>query len=251
MDARLTSLVLRGVRYRNGERGSGGGRWEINKTVTYLTFSRRQAYTRHFSLLYLRCHPPSSFAISLSPSTLPVAIYPSHFSCFYLSRSDSGAPRMRDLKQLKRSAKHFNLASGAFMPRARARVRIRVRLDIHLSVSSRLSRPILSFRCVFLVLSARCQVADAKSRRRAYYLRSSREWKRRVVWARVASRREAENAQDGPTSIKWGQEKCEEDRKEPRVPRGGGRTVAAVTTEGGDGLTPVCLRGANGVLQLF
>lgn len=87
---------------------------------------------------------------SPSPSTLSLAIYPSHFSCFYLSRSNSGAPRMRDLKQLKRSAKHFNLASGAFMPRARARSC--TPCDIHLSVSSffDLSYP----SAVFLVLSA-------------------------------------------------------------------------------------------------
>jgi len=37
----------------------------------------------------------------------------------------------------------------------------------------------------------------------------------------------SEDARDGPTSIKWGQEKCEEDGKEPRVPRGDGRTAAA------------------------
>ncbi|TGZ51214.1 hypothetical protein DBV15_03172 [Temnothorax longispinosus] len=56
-------------------------------------------------------------------------------------------------------------------------------------------------------------------------LRSPGEWRRR----------EAEDAQDGPTSIKRGQEKCEEDRKEPRVPRGGGRTAAAAAAAAGGG----------------
>lgn len=75
-----------------------------------------------------------------------------------------------------------------------------------------------------------------------------------MVWASSEPKRGRGRARDGPTSIKRGQEKCEEDRKEPRG--GGGRTaVAAVAAVmaggGGDGLTPVCLRGANGVLQLF
>lgn len=78
------------------------------------------------SIFVVTLHP--LFATSLSPSTISPAIYPSHFSCFYLSRSDSGAPRMRDLKQLKRSAKHFNLTSGAFMPRARAHTLIYISL---------------------------------------------------------------------------------------------------------------------------
>lgn len=239
-------MAWRWVRYKVGERGSGGGRWEINKTVTYLPFSRRQAYTRHFSLLYLRCHPPPTPLPprSPSPSTISPAIYPSHFSCFYLSRSDSGAPRMRDLKQLKRSAKHFNLASGAFMPRARAR------LDIHLSSSFDLSYPSAVYSSSY-PLDARSQTRRVGGARPAS---ARRQRERRLVWTSSEPRRETEDARDGPTSIERGQEKCEEDRKEPRASRGGGRTVvaAAVTaTAGEDGLTPVCLRGANGVLQLF
>lgn len=52
---------------------------------------------------------------------------------------------------------------------------------------------------------------------------------------------------DGPTSMESRGRKSEkeEDRKEPRAPE-------EEEEAGGDGLTPpVCLRGANGVLQLF
>lgn len=114
------------------------------------------------------------------------------------------------------------------MPRARARACAHALL--YISLSSRLSTyPILPL-CIPLILSARRQVADAESRRRAAScLRSSRERENGCEewFGRVASRREAEDAQDGPTSIKRGQEKCEEDRKEPRVLRVGGRTAAA------------------------
>lgn len=131
---------------------------------------------------------------------------------------------MRDLKQLKRSAKHFNLASGAFMPRARAR------LDIHLSVSSffNLSYPSAVYSSSY-PLDARSQTRRVGNARTTSVRRENRD----EGWlGRVASRREAEDARDGPTSIERGQEKCEEDRKEPREPRGGSRTAAAVAAAG-------------------
>lgn len=147
-------------------------RWEINKTVTYLPFSPRQAYTRHFSLLYLRSHP-------LPPTTVPVRYHPLYLSLslFLPSFPRSSrylsvplfpllfvslrfrTPRTRDLKQLKRSAKHFNLASGASTPRAN--------VDTHLFVSSSFSdliSPLLL--CVLLVLSAGSQTPREEERER-------------------------------------------------------------------------------------
>lgn len=130
-------------------------RWEINKTVTYLPFSPRQAYTRHFSLLYLRSHPlplatvPVCYHSLISPS-LSLSFFSlsfvSLFPLLFVSLRFR-APRTRDLKQLKRSAKHFNLASGAST--------LRADVDTHLFVSSSSSKlisPLLL--CVFLVLSA-------------------------------------------------------------------------------------------------
>lgn len=150
---------------------------------------------------------------------------------------------MRDLKQLKRSAKHFNLASGAFMPRARARALIYISPSL---------RPILSFRCVFLVLSARRQVADAEGWKRAYYLRSSREQRRRVVWTSSEPKRGGGRTRwtdidrTGAGKVRGRQKRAKRTKRRQQDGGGGGGGGG-----GGDGLTPVCLRGANGVLQLF
>lgn len=132
---------------------------------------------------------------------------------------------MRDLKQLKRSAKHFNLASRRFHA-----ARAPVRTPCYTSLCLLVFRPILSFRCVFLSsypLDVRSQTRRVGDAPRPAFARRERENGCEEWFGRVASRREAEDAQDGPTSIKRGQEKCEEDRKEPRVLRVGGRTAAA------------------------
>lgn len=95
------------------------------------------------------CHrQPFSFAIIL------LSVFLSPFSRYLFVSLSSllfvslrfRTPRTRDFKQLKQSAKHFNLASGASTPRAD--------VDTHLFVfssSSDLISPLLS--CVFLVLS--------------------------------------------------------------------------------------------------
>lgn len=168
---------------RGSERGSGGGRWEINKTVTYLPFSPRQAYTHGISrssifVLTLRRNPlshphsvhPSAlrshhrrrplssssfFRLSLFLSLfryLAVALFPLLFVSLRFR-----TPRMRDLKQLKRSAKHFNLASGAPIPSART--------VIYISLSLCVLRPSL-----FSVCSS-FSIRSMPGRRRAYRAR--------------------------------------------------------------------------------
>lgn len=149
---------------------------------------------------------------------------------------------MRDLKQLKRSAKHFNLASGAFMPRGRAR------LDIHLSVSSSfdLSHPSAVYSSSY-PLDAGRRLAES----RAYCLRSSREWRRRVVWTSSEPKRRGRGRtrwtdidKTGTGKVRGRQRRAKSTKRRWQDGGGGG-------DGGGDGLTPVCLRGANGVLQLF
>lgn len=111
------------------------------------------------------------------------------------------------------------------MPRGRARALIYISLSPHLS-----TYPILPL-CIPRPIRS-TQVAD--SRRVARTASVRRENGDEGWFGRVASRREeAEDARDGPTSIKRGQEKCEEDREEPRVPRGGGRTAVAAVMAGG------------------
>lgn len=116
------------------------------------------------------------------------------------------------------------------MPRARARARLCARLVIHLSVFSSfdLSYPSAVYSSHPIRSTSGRRRGESETR---HVLPSLVEREREngcEEWfGRVVSRREAEDAQDGPTSIKRGQEKCEEDRKEPRVLRVGGRTAAA------------------------
>lgn len=93
---------------------------------------------------------------------------------------------MRDLKQLKRSAKHFNLASGAL-----------ARVPIYISLSFRSPTYLL-----YMFLSARRQTRRVRDARTTVYS-SSERW-RRVIRASSELKREARGARDGPTSMERG-----------------------------------------------
>lgn len=146
----------------------------IKLSLIYPSPEGRPTHGISRSSIFLVTLRPRSPPPCLPSPFLSLAIYPSHFSRFYLSRSDSGAPRMRDLKQLKRSAKHFNLASGAFMPRAPARsyAHSRAHALIYISLSSRLSTYPIVPLCIPRPIRSTPGRRRGKLERRAYCLRS-------------------------------------------------------------------------------
>lgn len=194
--------------------------------------------------------PSSSFPLSLSLFCyLAVALFPLLFVSLRFR-----APRMRDLKQLKRSAKHFNLASGAPMPSTRTLIYIYLSLAPSFSVSSDLVCPLCVPRPIRSMPGRRraSRVGDARTVLTASEREKERDnggegWFGREAKSRIEA---GERARGGPTSMERTRksERKTEKSQEHQEETGGGWQGGS---GGGDGLTPVCLRGANGVLQLF
>lgn len=186
--------------------GLGGSRrakrWEINKTVTYLPFHGAgvHALSAHASILF----PSLSFQTDWPYSRLDPSL-----SCHGSSAQYT--------QQLKRGAKHFNLASQP-LPRA--------------------CRGACSHPEFLRPLLPTLSYTFGAERREGGRLVYAREESERVETTRRKKKRRrmregGETAQrPGETGMNRKIEKWRE-------------------TEGEDGLTPVCLRGANGVLQLF
>lgn len=143
---------------------------------------------------------------------------------------------MRDLKQLKRSAKHFNLASGAPMPSTRTLIYIYLSLAPSLSLC--VLRPSLSSVCSSSYpLDARSQTR-VEGRRRAYRAHRAKERKRErdnggEGWfgREAKSRIEAESAREvdrhrwnGPGKVRGRQKRAKSTRRRQGV---AGRAVVA------------------------
>lgn len=191
---------------RGSERGSGGRRWEINKTVTYLPFSPRQAYTRHFSLLYLHSHPPPSLpasrtALCYLPSSLvapflrylPVALFLLLFVSLRFRTPSHTGFEAAETKRLNISIWHQPLFSMS-----RSHTLIYISLSHH-------SAPIYPLRRTFLSASSGRPVArspDAKGRTLPTLV--GRKGESGDTKSGRRSQRVAESARGGPTSMERG-----------------------------------------------
>lgn len=176
--------------------------------------------------------PSSFFPLSISLFCyLAVALFPLLFVSLRFR-----TPRMRDLKQLKRSAKHFNLASGAPMPSTRTLIYIYLSLapSLSLCVSSDLVCPLCVPRPIRSMPGRRraSRVGDARTvlteRKRERERDNGGEgWFGREAKSRI----EAESAREvdrhrwnGPGKVRGRQKRAKSTRRRQGV---AGRAVVA------------------------